>query len=195
MNLKLSFIIQTSQKMQTVVHFRYRHVVKWQVCVSFVCFDSKLCYSFAFLSISYYYLSAYLPICIYLKEKWRRSYWMLKSSWPRGSKVILPRNSAEFCLEEKHACDWSVRCNFVNGNKHHAPIFRYKVDFLKTMLHSNRKWFAWTITNNSTHNRWFCNQQPNWLCSVLIVRKIAFQLLIWQNFTHWKWNIHHLCFK
>lgn len=106
MNLKLSFIIQTSQKMQTVVHFRYPHVVKWQVCVSFVCFDSKLCYSFAFLSISYYYLSAYLPICIYLKEKWRRSYWMLKSSWPGGSKVILPRNSVEFCLKRSmHAID------------------------------------------------------------------------------------------
>ena len=42
MNFEFLFFIQTSQKMQTVVHFRYPRVVKLQVCVLYVLIPNYL---------------------------------------------------------------------------------------------------------------------------------------------------------
>ena len=61
MNLKLSFLIKTSQKMQIVVHFRYPRVVKWQVCVFHVLIPNFLWFCISLhLPVS---LSVYLSVC------------------------------------------------------------------------------------------------------------------------------------
>lgn len=97
MNLKLSFLIKTSQKMQTVVHFRYPRVVKWQICVLHVLIPNLLWFCISLHPPITICLSVSLFICLsvicifYLEEKWGRSYWMLKSSWPGDSKLTLPR--------------------------------------------------------------------------------------------------------
>lgn len=98
MNLKLSFLIKTSQKMQIVVHFRYPRVVKWQVCVFHVLIPNFLWFCISLHPPITICLPVSLFICLsviyifYLKGKWGRSYWMVKISWPGGSKLTLPRN-------------------------------------------------------------------------------------------------------